>query len=132
MQRTEIMLFCDKPDCERGPGEVGFSRRDNLTDHMKRKHGRVLLLARTAVNDSMSSATQIQNGNLEVASAVILPESQKQVALQSPETFDTSRTHASKRPRTDLYESSSAMGKSQRDEELSREVEQLRQELEKV
>ena len=36
------MLFCNEPDCPRGPGggSAGFSRKGNLADDMRRKHGR--------------------------------------------------------------------------------------------
>jgi hypothetical protein len=36
------VLFCDQPGCSRGPGpgNSSFKRKDNLRDHMRRKHGK--------------------------------------------------------------------------------------------
>jgi len=34
------MVFCEIPNCSRGPGpgNKGFKRKDNLLDHMRRRH----------------------------------------------------------------------------------------------
>ena len=126
------MLFCDELDCERGAGAVGFLRRDNLIDHMKRMHGRPLPSARKAANDSMLADTQPQTENQEGGSASMGPKSPERTASKLPKTSDTVDFGAGKLPRTDVCELSSEMESTPREEVLSREIAQLRRELEKA
>jgi hypothetical protein len=37
-QTTKSRLFCPYPSCSRGPGGDGFSRRENLEEHKRRRH----------------------------------------------------------------------------------------------
>ncbi len=108
------------------------SQGDNWIAHVKRRHGRVLPPARTAVNDSVLADTQLQTETQEVGSAVVILESRKRTASISPETFDTANIRAGKRLRTEVGESSCEVERTPREEVLLREIEQLRRELEKA
>jgi hypothetical protein len=109
------MLFCDEPDCPRGPGggTAGFSRKDNLTDHMRRKHGQT----------STVSARVIRSvGN---AKTIVLTD----VGLESPRLMGVELAVSPQRKRRRI----SAMGISSQSEDLGdREEMNLRQELERM
>ena len=107
------MLFCD--ECPRGPGggTAGFSRKDNLAEHMRRKHGQT----------STVSARVIQSvGN---ANTIVLTD----VDLESPRCMGVELAASPQRKRRRIP----AMGISSQSEDLGdREEMNLRQKLERM
>jgi hypothetical protein len=85
------LLFCDEPDCARGPGggtNAGFSRKDNLADHMLRKHGRT------------STASSCVLGRVGNANDTILPD----VSLESLRRVDEEAVTSLQRKRRRISE----------------------------
>jgi hypothetical protein len=109
------MLFCDEQDCPRGPGSgtAGFSRKDNLADHMRRKH-------RQTSTVSASGIRSVGNAN------TIVPTD---VDLESPQRMGVELAASPQRKRRQI----SAMGISSQGEDLGDEEEiNLRQELKRM
>jgi hypothetical protein len=109
------MLFCDEPDCPRGPGggTAGFNRKDNLADHMRRKHGRT----------STASARVI--GSVGGANTMTLPS----IDLESPQSMGIELAASPQRKRRRMPE----MGFSSQSEDLEdMEEMNLRQELKRM
>lgn len=109
------MLFCDERDCPRGAGggTAGFRRKDNLADHMRRKHGQT----------STVSAPGIRSvGNTNT----IVPTD---VDLESPQRMGVELAASPQRKRRRIP----AMSISSQSEDLGdREEMNLRQELKRM
>ena len=109
------MLFCDERDCPRGPGGgiTGFRRKDNLADHMRRKHRRT---------STVSARVTSSVGN---ANAVLLTD----VDLESPGCMDVDLAALPQKNRKRIP----ATGTSSQIEGLGdREEMNLRRELERM
>jgi hypothetical protein len=77
------LLFCDEPNCARGSSggpNAGFSRNDNLTDHIRRRHG--------------------QSSTVEIANDTILPG----VRSESPRRVDKEPVTSLQRKRRRISE----------------------------
>jgi FtsZ-binding cell division protein ZapB len=83
------LLFCHEPNCARGPGggpNAGFSRSDNLADHIRRRHGQ--------------SAVSSYEPRVEIANDTILPG----VRLESPRRMDREPVTSLQRKRRRISE----------------------------
>jgi hypothetical protein len=113
---------------------------DNLRDHIKRRHGRVLASSRVFVRGAggVNRTTPLDNQRPEVPpleeyqmnSLVSVLGKQKRTATQAPDTFEE-ETNA-KKPRQENRGSNVDTERTPREEALTREVERLRKELEKA
>jgi len=131
MQNADTMLFCDEPNCKRGTGGVGFSRRDNFIDHVKRIHARLPTPARNAVDSMMLLDSQpLTESHQTVSSAVMIPESQRMTVTNFHTLGELSNSDGEK-ANTEVEKSNDEVGRSLREEALLKEVEELRQQLRK-
>ena len=110
------LFFCSEPNCPRGPSggpDAGFSRKDNLADHMRRKHGQ------------SSTASSCIPRRAEIANETTLPD----VGLESPRHMDEEPVASPQNKRRRISE----MGLSSQDmDQGDGEVMYLRSELTKM
>jgi hypothetical protein len=137
---SSITLFsCDEPNCPR-TGNAGVSRRDNLADHMKRRHGRIPVSSRApavVMNSSTPFDNQrpalLQPEEQQVSSLIAVPAKRRRASTtaQSQGVVDTKDPSVGKKARQEESDSNSDPQPTAREEALIREVERLRKELEK-
>lgn len=85
------LLFCDEPNCVRGPSggpNAGFSRYDNLAEHIRRRHGR------------SSTVSSCVPRRVEIANDTILPD----VRSESPRRVDKEPVTSPQRKRRRISE----------------------------
>jgi len=138
---TETLFFCDEPNCKRGPGgaNVGFTRRDNLMDHIRRRHKRTLASPRVLMRgeESANGVTMPDYRSLaaplpeeqQITSLVAVPGRQKRTATEVSGIF-AEETNALKKPRQEDHGSSVGTERTPREEVLTQEVEKLKKALE--
>lgn len=110
------VLFCDEPGCARGPGgsaNASFSRKDNLADHIRRKHGRTTIA-------SSHVPRRVQNAN-----DTILHD----VGLELPQCVDDEPVTSPQRKRRRISETDLS---SQNADRGDREGINLRNELKRM
>lgn len=141
MQGSSVTLFsCDEPDCPR-TGNAGFSRTDNLADHMRRRHGRILGLSRApALAASSLTPPDIQTPALpqpeeqQMSSSITVPVKRRcePTTAQSQSLVDIEDTSVGKKPRQESSNSDNNPQPTASKEALTREVESLRKATEKL
>ncbi|PMD21493.1 hypothetical protein NA56DRAFT_572356 [Hyaloscypha hepaticicola] len=137
---TNPSLFCDEPNCPRGPGTgiSGFNRRDNLLDHMRRRHGRAFASSRAAAVNSLTPPDKPtpalpQLEDQQVTSLVAVSGKRRRSPATSMLVMNEIQgTNPPKKPRQEESSPQIAMEQTLRDENLVREIERLRKELEKA
>lgn len=140
---NETLHFCDEPNCARGPRNEnsGFNRRDNLMDHMRRRHGRVLASSRVSVRRTggVNGATSLDSQSPAVlpleehqmSSSVAMPGKQKRTSTQPLDISEEER-NTRKKPRQEDRAANVDTQRMLSEDALTREVEKLRKELEKA
>lgn len=139
---NETLFFCDELNCKRGPGNenFGFTRKDNLMDHVRRRHGGVLASSRASLRrgEGASGATMLENqslaasspGERQMNSLVAVPGRQKRTATEVSGTL-AEETNASKKLRQEDHGSYVDTERTPREKALTQEVEKLKKALEK-
>jgi hypothetical protein len=83
------LLFCDEPNCARGPKggpDVGFSRKDNLADHIRRKHRQSSPASRVparveAANDTIQSEAEMESPqHTDGEPVMLLPRKRRRIS----------------------------------------------------
>lgn len=124
------LLFCNEPNCARGPSggpNTGFSRNDNLADHIRRRHGQ------------SSTVSSCIPRRVDIANDTILPD----VRSESPRRVDKEPVTSLQRKRRRISETGlSSQNADQGDEEkiylrselgrMTQRVEELTKELKEV
>jgi len=102
-------LFCDQPNCKRGPGGEGFTRKENLAEHKRRVHQR-------PSTEASSPVTKVREETAETQSPVPDEEETGEVQQRTP----------TKRKRESAFRSINEV----QEEDLKGEVKRLKREHE--
>jgi hypothetical protein len=129
------LWFCNEPNCARGPGggpNAGFSRSDNLADHIRRRHGQ------------SSTVSSCVPRRVEIANDTILPgvrsETPRRVDRQPDTSLQRKRRrisgeglssqNADQGDGEEIYLRSELRKMTQRVEELTKELKEVQKKCE--